>query len=119
MKFLCLIYNDLQALKQLPEGKFDDYMRQCIQYDDELRAKGRLVSVEKLAPVETAVTLRTRNGKLTTTDGPFAETKEILGGFQLIEAKDMAEAIEIAARIPWHIAGSIEIRPVEALPTYG
>jgi hypothetical protein len=118
MKFLCLIYNDPKTLESLPAGQFDAMMKECIAYDDELRAKGKFVQAEFLKPVETAVTLRTRGSRFSATDGPYAETKEMLGGFQIIEARDMAEAIEIARRIPWHQTGSIEIRPIGEVPTY-
>jgi hypothetical protein len=115
MKFLCLIYNDPEVLKALPDGQADALMRECMEYDDDLRAKGHLVDAQILQPVQSAVTLRHRGGRLSATDGPFAETKEMLGGFQLIEARDMKEAIEIASRIPWTRTGSVEIRPVGPL----
>src|SRR5689334_17669179 len=84
MKFLCLIYNDPKDLEALPEGKFDTLMKECIAYDEELKEKGVFVQAEFLQPATAAVTLRTRGGKLSRTDGPFAETKELLGGFQII-----------------------------------
>jgi hypothetical protein len=118
MKFLCLIYNDPADLEALPEGKFDELMKECIAYDDELREKGKFVQAVFLQPAKAAVTLRTRGGRLSRTDGPFAETKELLGGFQIIEARDMDEALEIASRIPWHQTGSIEVRPIGQLPVY-
>ena len=112
MKFLCLVYHDPKDLQALPKEQFDALMQECLAYDAELHASGRLIDARILEPAQSAVTLRTRGGKLTTTDGPFAETKEILGGFQLIEAPDLEEAIRIASKIPWTRTGSIEVRPV-------
>ena len=118
MKFLCLIYNDPKVLTSMPDGQFDTYMKECIAHVEQLRSRGKLVDTQFLQPVEAAVTLRTRNGKFSATDGPFAETKEILGGFQMIEAENMQEAIEIASHIPWTRTGSIEVRPIGELPRY-
>lgn len=87
-------------------------MGEYMSFTDGIAKGGKLLAGEALLPVHTATTLRVRNGKLTTTDGPFAETKEQLGGFYLIEANDLNEAIQIAARIPSARIGSIEVRPV-------
>ncbi len=84
-------------------------------YDDALRKAGHLVVAHALQPVEAATTVRVRNGKLSTTDGPFAETKEQLGGFILIEARDLNEAIQVAAKIPLARRGSIEVRPIREI----
>jgi hypothetical protein len=111
MKFLCLICAEV-----LMEGmSADDAARHYDEYrefTEAIRASGHLVSVNRLLPPEAAVTLRVRNGKVGTTDGPFAETKEHLGGYYVIEARDLNEAIRIAARIPGAKHGCVEVRPV-------
>jgi hypothetical protein len=84
-------------------------------YNDELRQKGQLIAVQRLQSVDTATTVRVRNGKLSTTDGPFAETKEQLGGFFLIEARDLNEALQIASRLPGARLGCIEVRPISEM----
>lgn len=112
MKFMLLIYNDPTLLDALPPGEFDARMRNCLAHADELRRDGRLLDSQMLESPETARSVRMRNGRLTTVDGPFAETKEVLGGFNLIEARDMEEAIQIAAHFPWVRTGCVEIRPV-------
>ncbi len=112
MHFLLLIYIDQARLDALPEGRFDAHMRDCIQHADHLRADGCLLDSQQLEAPTTARTLRTREGRASITDGPFAETREVLGGFNLIEAADMDEALRIAAQFPWSRYGSIEVRPV-------
>ena len=113
MKYLLLIYNDPELLDALPAGGFDTMMSACDAQADELKQSGSLVTSQKLQPVQTATTLRVRSGKVSVTDGPFAETKEQLGGFNLIEARDLDEAIRIAQRFPWTRTGAVEIRPVQ------
>jgi hypothetical protein len=108
MKYLCLVYLEDQKLHAVPD-------RECQACGDGLRRSGVLVAAEALQPVETATTVRVRNGKLAVTDGPFAETKEQLAGFYLIEARDLNDAIQIAAKIPPAREGSIEVRPVRDL----
>lgn len=115
MQFLALIYNDDALLEALPEGEADTMMRHCFAHADELRAKGRLLESQQLEPAKAAKTVRIRNGRTTVVDGPFAETKEILGGFNLIEAADMQEAIEIASHFPWAQTGCVEVRAVKNL----
>ncbi len=115
MQFLALIYNDEQLLEALPQGEADDMMRHCFAHADELRAKGRLLESQQLEPSKAAKTVRIRNGRTTVVDGPFAETKEILGGFNLIEAADMQEAVEIASKFPWAQTGCVEVRAVKDL----
>ena len=115
MKFMLLIYTDDNMLDALPEGRFDEMMRDCLEHADGLHAKGRLMESRMLKPVGTAKAVRVRNGKLTIRDGPFAETKEVLGGFNLIEAKDYEEAVEIASHFPWWQIGCVEIRPVQEI----
>ncbi|WP_299345633.1 YciI family protein [uncultured Pseudoxanthomonas sp.] len=112
MKFLLMIYTDDQLLDALPEGAFDRMMRGCITHADELKAEGTLIDSQQLEHGSTARTVRVRNGKTHVVDGPFAETKEILGGYNLIEADSLDEAVRIAQEFPWIGTGSIEVRPV-------
>jgi hypothetical protein len=112
MKFMLMIYPDESMLKALPEGEFDTRMHQCIKHADELKANGQLLDTQQLEEPATAKSIRSRNNKVSVFDGPFAETKEYLGGFILIEAADMDEAVRIASEIPWIENGCVEIRPV-------
>jgi hypothetical protein len=112
MQFLVLIYNDNQLLDAMPAPEFNAAMRDCLSKADHMKANGRLIESQMLEDVSTAKSIRVRNGRMVTTDGPFAETKEVLGGFNLIEARDMDEALEIAKEFPWAASGCIEIRPV-------
>ncbi|HJP85642.1 MAG TPA: YciI family protein [Gemmatimonadaceae bacterium] len=112
MKFLVIIYNDPALLDAMPQPEFDKTMRGCIEHADELKTEGRLIESQQLESPKTARTLRRRNNRLTITDGPFAETKEILAGFNLIEAEDIDEAVRIASEFPWSDVGSIEVRPI-------
>ena len=113
MKFMLVIYNDSTLLDALPAGEADGMMRDCLAHADELRADGYLVESRMLQGAERAKSVRIRNGRLSATDGPFAEVKEVLGGFNLIEAADMDEAVRIAARFPWTRTGCVEVRPVQ------
>jgi hypothetical protein len=108
MKYLCLVYLEADNLHAVPD-------RECMACGDGLRERGVLVAAEALQPIETATTVRVRNGRVSITDGPFAETKEQLAGFYLIEATDLNEAIAVASKIPPARAGSIEVRPVRQL----
>jgi len=108
MKYLCLVYGEEAAMASM-----DDH--ECLAYDSGLRASGHCIASEALEPVATATTLRVRHGKLTVTDGPFAETKEQLAGFYLIEARDLNEAIQQAAKIPPARVGCVEVRPVRPI----
>jgi hypothetical protein len=112
MKYLLMVYNDDSLLSALTEAEFDTRMCGCIKHADELRAQGQLLDTQQLEAPATAKTVRIRSDGVTVVDGPFAETKEYLGGFNLIEAADMDEAIKIAAEFPWTRTGSVEIRPV-------
>src|ERR671914_1488642 len=112
MKYLCLIYEDEKAWLKLPKEQSDAIMNEYFAFTNDIRKTGQMVAGEALQPTQTATTVRVRNGKTSTTDGPFAETKEQLGGFYLIEAKDLNEAIQVASRIPGARFGSVEIRPV-------
>jgi hypothetical protein len=108
MKYVCLVYIAERELEAVAD-------RECKAYGDSLRANGSIVAAEALQPVHTATTVRVRNGKTSITDGPFAETKEQLAGFYLIEAGNLDEAIQLAAKIPPARVGSIEVRPVRQL----
>lgn len=113
MKFMLLIYNDSTLLGTLPPADADGMMRDCLSHADELRRDGHLIESQMLHGTERAKSVRIRNGRLSATDGPFAEVKEILGGFNLIEAADMDEAVRIAAEFPWARTGCVEVRPVQ------
>ena len=112
MKYLCLIYDDEKKMESMSQAESDKFMSEYFAFTDDIGKSGHMVHGEALQPVQTATTLRMKNGKVSTTDGPFAETKEQLGGFYLIEAKDLNEAIQVASRIPSIRTGSIEVRPV-------
>ncbi len=112
MKFLLMIYTDDTLLDALPDGAFDRMMHGCITHADELKAEGTLIESQQLEHGSNARTVRVRNGKTSIVDGPFAETKEILGGYNLIEADSLDEAVKIAQAFPWIGTGSIEVRPV-------
>ncbi len=112
MKYLCLIYDEEQKLSAMSKTESDAFMREYFEFTESIRKSGNYVAGEALQPVSTATTVRVRNGKLSSTDGPFAETKEQLGGFYLIDAKDLNEAMQVASRIPSARLGSIEVRPV-------
>ena len=108
MKYLCLVYLESDKMRAVPDSE-------CMACGDGFRQRGLLVAAEALQPVHTARTVRVRDGKTSFTDGPFAETKEQLAGFYLIDAATMEEALDIAAKIPPAREGSIEVRPVRAL----
>ena len=112
MKYLCLVYGEESALRECPD-------RDCLAFDQGVRASGHCVASEALESVAAATTVRVRNGKVPTTDGPFAETKEQLAGFYAIEAKDLDEAIAFASRIPPARYGTVEIRPLRTLVVEG
>jgi hypothetical protein len=112
MRYLCLVYGDEAKLDVMPQHEVDGLIDEVLANNEELQASGQLILAEALDHVATATTVRVRNGKLSATDGPFAETTEQLGGFVLVEARDLNEAIQIAGRIPSARIGSIEVRPV-------
>ena len=114
MKYLCLIYHAPEAVSGLPEQAYEAMAGEVRAYRDELEQAGHHVASSSLQPVSAATTIRVRNGSLAIADGPFAETKEHLGGFYLIEARDLNEAIRLASRMPPARLGSIEIRPLKA-----
>src|SRR5260221_9036044 len=108
MKYLCLVYLDEKRLVELPD-------KDCVEYDASIRESGHCIASEALQSVQTATTVRVRNGKVSVTDGPFAETKEQLAGFYLVDARDLNEAINIAAKIPPARVGSVEVRPIRPI----
>lgn len=112
MRFMLLIHIDPALHDALPAGEADALMRGCLAHADQLRAKGTLIDSQQLEPPASGRTLRERGGQVRWSDGPFAETKEFLAGFNLIEAADLAEATRIALAFPWARLGSIEVRPV-------
>jgi len=112
MKYLCLIYENEKEWEKLPPAESEAIMNEYFAFTNDIQASGKLLGGEALQPTTTATTVKVRNGKVSTTDGPFVETKEQLGGFYLIEANDLNEAIKIAARIPSARFGGVEVRPV-------
>ena len=115
MKYLCLVYIEEKKLEALSKGELDALIDESLDYDEVLRNSGHYLASDALQPVQTATTIRIHNGKVFTTDGPFAETKEQLGGFILIEARDLNDAIRAASKIPPARLGSIEVRPIMEL----
>ena len=113
MKYLCLAYEEERTLNALSKDEWDVLRVETLGYVEELQKSGHLIAAEPLQSVRTATTVRVRNDKLSITDGPFAETKETLGGFFLISATDLNEAIKIASKWPSARLGSIEVRPIE------
>ena len=112
MKYLCLVYTDEAVLGAMSKSEFEVFSDEHVTVDEELRKSGHSVAAEALQPAHTATTVRVRHGKLSITDGPFTETKEQLTGFYLIEARDLNDAIQAAAKIPAARVGSIEVRPI-------
>jgi hypothetical protein len=108
MKYLCLVYGEEEKMREV-----DDL--HCLAFDNSIRENGKCIASEALQSVATATTVRVRNGKVSVTDGPFAETKECLAGFYMFEAKDLNEAIQIASRIPPAQVGSVEVRPIRPI----
>jgi hypothetical protein len=112
MKYLCLIYENEKSWESLPPAESEAIMNEYFTFTGDIQKSGKYVAGEALQPTGTATTVRVRNGKVSTTDGPFAETKEQLGGFYLIDAKDLNDAIQVASRIPSARFGSVEVRPI-------
>jgi hypothetical protein len=108
MKYLCLVYGEEKEIAAMTDDE-------CMAYDQGLRNSGKCLASEALQPAHTAATVRVRNGKVSVRDGPFAETKELLAGFYLIDAADLNDAVQIASQIPPARVGSIEVRPVREL----
>src|SRR5918992_4022921 len=112
MKYLCLIYENEKGWEQMPKDQADAVMGEYFAFTEGIRKTGQYVGGDALHPTQTATTVRVRDGKTLTTDGPFAETKEQLGGYYLIEAEDLDAAVAVAARIPTARAGCVEVRPL-------
>lgn len=111
MQYVCFVYAEESKFEEIPESELTALDEASLAHDEELRRKGQLVMAQALQSVDEAVTVRVRGGKMSATDGPFAETTEQLGGFVFIEARDLNEAIQVASRIPMARYGSIEVRP--------
>ncbi|HZM58899.1 MAG TPA: YciI family protein [Vicinamibacterales bacterium] len=113
MKYLCLIYDDEKKLATMSKDEGDAFMGEYFAFTEGIKQSGHYLGGNALKPVGTATTIRSRAGKVSTTDGPFAETKEQLGGYYLIEARDLNDALQVAAKIPSARTGSVEVRPIE------
>jgi hypothetical protein len=112
MKYLCLVYQEEKQEVNVPRDQIEQAKQDYWAFTEDIKKSGHYVGSNGLKHTDTATTVRVRNGRLSTTDGPFAETKEQLGGYFLIEAKDLNDAIQVAARIPSAKWGSVEVRPV-------
>jgi hypothetical protein len=111
MKFICLICAET-VMEQMPAADAEKHYQEYAEFTKEIKRKGQFIGANRLTPADTAITVRVRNGRLLTTDGPFAETKEQFGGYYVIEAKDLNEAIQVAAKIPGARFGCVEVRPI-------
>ncbi len=112
MRYLCLIYDEEKKIAAMSKSESDAFLGEYFAFTTDIQKSGHHIAGEALQPVATATTVRVRNGKASATDGPFAETKEQLGGYYLINAKDLNEAIQVASRIPSARLGSVEVRPI-------
>jgi len=112
MRYLLLVYTDQELLGKLAPAEFDAHMKHCLEHADALQAGGKLLAYQQLEPPARAKAVRTRGGQTQVLDGPFAETKEMLAGFNLVEADSEAEALQMARDLPWARYGCIEVRPV-------
>jgi hypothetical protein len=115
MKYLCMVFYDEKNLNRLPAAELHVLDDESLAYDETLRKRGHFIAAQALESVQTATTVRLRNGRISVTDGPFAETNEQIGGFILIEAQDLNEAIQLAAKIPPIRLGGVEVRPIKML----
>jgi len=115
MKYVCLVHVAPEVFTSLDEHGKADLDATSLAYDAELKAAGQLLAAEALQSPDTAVLVKVRGGKVSTTDGPFAETKEQLAGFYMIEARDLNEAIQVAAKIPPARVGCVEVRPIRPI----
>jgi hypothetical protein len=115
MKYLCLIYDEEQRMASMAKTEADAFHGEYSSFTARIRQTGQYLGGNALQPVHTATTVRVRGGRISTTDGPFAETKEQLGGYYLIEARDLNDAIQVASRIPSARTGSIEVRPIREM----
>jgi hypothetical protein len=112
MQYLLLVYTDSELMAALPTEKYDEHMRHCLVKADALKSEGRVLAFQQLKPPKTARSVRVRAGRTSVLDGPFTETKEMLAGFNLVEADSMEEAVRMAQELPWAQYGCIEVRPV-------
>ncbi|HEV2671633.1 MAG TPA: YciI family protein [Gemmatimonadales bacterium] len=112
MRYLCLIYEDEKSWEKATEADMKQGMAEYGAFTDSIKNAGKYIGGEALQPTKTATSVRVRNGKLSTTDGPYVETKEQLGGYYLINAKDLNDAVQVASRIPGAKHGTVEVRPV-------
>lgn len=119
MKYLCLIHCDRRRLESLPEREISDLNARHLELNEELLHSGHFIEAEALHPPETGVKIRVHNGRPSIVDGPFAETKEMLAGFYFIEARDLNEAVQVAARFPGAVLGHVEVRPCRDLVVNG
>ena len=115
MKYIVLIYNDPKLMGDVPPPELSATLRDCIAHADEMQREGRVLQSEILEDTKTARTMRVRNGRKVILDGPFAETKEVLGGFNIVEAPSLDEAMRMAEEFPWAKLGSIEVRPIREM----
>lgn len=115
MKYLCLIYHEEACIDAMAVAEYDAIMADVRDYRDELRTSGHYIASAPLQPAHTSTTIRVRNGRIVMSDGPFAETREQLGGFYLIDATDLNDAIRVVARMPSARFGSVEVRPLRDL----
>lgn len=113
MNYLCLCYHDERVIDELSQSEWAEMMEETMSYLDTLKESGRLIDARPLQSVRNATSVRVRNDRVTTIDGPFAETKEQLGGYFMVEARDLNEAIQIAAKWPGVRNGTVEVRPVD------
>lgn len=111
MKYLCLICAE-KVMEQMPQADADKHYEEYREFTSNIRTSGHFVDCNRLLPPSAAITIRVRKGKISSTDGPFIETKEQLGGYYVIEARDLNEAIQVAAKIPGAALGCVEIRPI-------
>ena len=113
MRYLCLIYDEEKKIAAMSQADQEKFMGEYFTFTDDVKKSGHYIGGEALQPVNTATTVRVRNGKISTTDGPFVETKEQLGGYYLIDAKDLNDAIKVASKIPSAKLGGVEVRPIQ------
>lgn len=111
MKFICLICAET-VMEQMPEADAEKHFHEYAEFTRDIKRNGHFIGANRLTPADTAITVRVRNGKVATIDGPFAETKEQFGGYYVIEARDLNEAIQVAAKIPGARFGCVEVRPI-------
>lgn len=111
MKYLCLICAE-KVMEQMPRADADKHLEEYREFTDAIRRSGHYIGCNRLLPPDAASTVRVRDGRISVTDGPWVETKEQLGGYYLIEARDLNEAIQVAGRIPGARFGCVEVRPV-------